>query len=159
LVAALGVFSPYTPVTSFPSASPARYSLVSLDGSLLVIPGAWLAYKPVESIRVGGGFEALVGSFESAVTFSANPKERLIAAAEDPQYDAATKLEAGPIVAPSASFGATFVPRKELRFGMSAQLPFIVNTPATVDVRLPDAPEFNHASQAGDKARVRFKLA
>ena len=53
LVAAFGVFAPYTAITSYPLAvngqpSPSRYSLVSLDGSALINVGGYLAWKPIE---------------------------------------------------------------------------------------------------------------
>lgn len=161
--AAFGVFAPYTAVASYPltlnnQPAPQRYSLVSLDGSALAIVGGYFAYKPIEQLRVGGGIQAMVGKFASRVVFSASPPDRLISAPEDPQYDALSQLEVGPIIAPSASFGVTAVPDKRIRLGLSAQLPFWVNAPATVRVRLPTAAPFDNAYQEGDEARVRFRL-
>jgi long-chain fatty acid transport protein len=137
-----GLFSPYSAITTYPmtvggAPSPTRYSLVSLDGSALAVVG---------------------GSFKSTVVFSACPADRLVCAAEDPKYDALSQLKVGPIFAPSANAGATFTPVRWLRLGISGQLPFIINAPATVDVRLPTAPEFDQAYQHGHDARVRFNL-
>jgi long-chain fatty acid transport protein len=161
--AAFGVFAPYTAVASYPltlsgQPAPSRYSLVSLEGSALVVAGGYFAYKPIEAFRVGGGLQALVGKFASTVVFSASPTDRLIAAPEDPQYDAFSQLDVGPIVAPSANFGMIAQPAKQLRLGLSGQLPFWVNSPAKVNVKLPGAAPFDRAHQEGNNATVRFRL-
>jgi long-chain fatty acid transport protein len=161
--AAFGVFAPYTAVASYPLSlngqpSPQRYSLVSLDGSALAIVGGYFSYKPIEEFRIGGGVQAMVGKFASRVVFSASPSDRLIAAPEDPQYDALSQLDVGPIIAPSGNLGIIAVPDKRLHLGLSGQLPFWVNAPATVRVRLPTAAPFENATQDGDEARVKFRL-
>ncbi len=164
LTFAFGAFAPYTAVASYPvtlgdgTPSPSRYSLVSLDGSTLVVTGLWAAYKPIEQIRIGAGVEALVGTFDSTVVFSACPPQSLVCAQEDPNYDAYSQLKVGPIFAPSGNMGATFVPDPHLRIGISGQLPFHIDAPATVTVKLPNAVEFDHASQQGNQARVKFEL-
>jgi long-chain fatty acid transport protein len=163
---AWGAFAPYTAIASYPltigpggaTPSPSRYSLVSLDGSALVVTGLWAAYRPAEWIRLGLGLEALVGNFDSTVVFSACPPQSLVCASEDPNYDAYSQLKVGPIFAPSANGGITLVPEKHVRIGISGQLPFHIDAPATVNVRLPNAVEFDHASQQGDNARVQFNL-
>jgi long-chain fatty acid transport protein len=138
--------------------SPSRYSLVSLDGSALVVPGLYFAYKPIEQVRIGAGLQALVGTFKSTTVFSASPPDRLVGAPEDPQYDSFSELKVGPIFSPSANVGATFVPEEHVRIGVSFQAPHVVNAPARVTVRLPTAVEFDNAVQNGDAAHVRFKL-
>jgi long-chain fatty acid transport protein len=165
---AAGMYAPMTPVTSYPttvtgsdgsqSPAPQRYSLISLDGSLLVVVGLWFAYKPVEELRFGLGVQMLTGTFKSTVDFSACPPDNLVCAAEDPSYDAYSQLKVGPIFAPSANAGVTYVPDKIIRFGVSGQAPFWVSSPATVDVRLPTAVVFDNASQQGDRAHVAFEL-
>ncbi len=161
--AAFGIYAPYTAITSYPIAingdpAPSRYSLVSLDGSLLVGTGLWLAYKPIEQIRFGVGLQALVGTFASSTMFSASPPDRLIGAPEDPKYDSLAQLNVGPIFAPSANLGVTAVPEKHIRVGISYQLPYLVNAPGTIQVRLPNAVEFDDAKQIGKDVHVRFEL-
>lgn len=161
--AAFGLLAPYTAISSYPltldgKPAPSRYSLVSLDGSALVVAGGYFAYKPIEQFRVGGGLQAMVGNFRSTVVFSASPADRLISAPEDPQYDAFSQLDVGLIVAPSANFGMIAEPVKGFRLGASGQLPFWVNAPATIKVRLPTAAPFDRATQDGEDARVRFRL-
>ncbi len=162
---ALGAFAPYTAVASYPltlsdgtTPSPSRYSLVSLDGSALVVTGLWAAFKPTEWLRLGLGVEALVGNFDSTVVFSACPPSSLVCAAEDSQYDAFSQLKVGPIFAPSGNGGITVVPEKHVRIGISGQLPIAVDAPATITVRLPNAPEFDDAYQQGNNAHVKFNL-
>ena len=160
---ALGIMSPYTAITSYPtttngSPAPSRYSLVSLDGSALVLTGAYLAYKPIERIRIGGGLQALVGTFQSAVVFSASPPDRLISAPEDPSYDTNSQLKVGPIFSPTANFGITAIPIDQLRIGASVQLPANVNAPAKVGVRFAEGAVFDKARQTGNDGHVRFTL-
>jgi long-chain fatty acid transport protein len=163
-----GIFAPMTPVTSYPmtisnpdgttSPAPQRYSLISLNGSTLVVMGLWFAYKPIEELRIGVGVQALVGTFQSTVDFSACPPDNLVCAAENPTYDAYSQLKVGPIFAPSANVGITYVPAPIVRIGASFQGPFVVGAPATVDVQLPTAVVFDSASQQGDHAHVSFEL-
>ncbi len=160
---ALGIMSPYTAITSYPTTvngtpAPSRYSLVSLDGSALVLTGAYLAYKPHERIRIGGGLQALVGTFQSAVVFSASPPDRLISAPEDPSYDTSSQLKVGPIFSPTANFGITGIPIDQLRVGASVQLPTQINAPALVSVRFANSAVFDNAKQTGNQGHVRFTL-
>ncbi len=160
---AAGILAPYTAIATYPlnvngAASPSRYSLVSLDGSLLVVGGVFFAYKPIEELRFGIGIQALAGNFNSTVVFSANPADRLIGAPEDPQYDSLSQLKVGPIFSPSANLGVTGEPDKHFRLGLSGQLPFVVDAPAKVSVRLPTAAPFDNASQVGTDAHVKFTM-
>ncbi len=164
-----GIFAPMTPVTSYPETisgaggaqvpAPQRYSLVSLNGSALVVTGLWFAYKPIEELRIGAGVQMLTGTFKTTVDFSACPPDNLVCAAENPSYDAYSQLKVGPIFAPSGNLGVTYVPVKYVRFGVSGQAPFWVGAPATIDVRLPTAVVFDNASQQGDKAHVGLRAA
>jgi long-chain fatty acid transport protein len=161
--AALGVYAPDAALLDYPSTlgsgpAPQRYSLISLNGSLLAVIGGWFAYKPVEELRFGVGVQMLTGYFKSTVDFSACPPDNLLCAAEDPNYDAFSVVKAGPIFAPSANAGATWVPARTVRVGLSGQAPFVIDSPATVDVRLPTAVEFDSASQQGNKAHLHLEL-
>ncbi len=158
-----GMYAPYTAITSFPdhvNGEPAasRYSLVSLDGSLLVILHGAFAYKPIEELRFGAGIQMLTGTFRSSLYMNANPSDRLLSAPEDPAYDAMSQLNVGPIFSPSGNIGVTVVPKPWIRFGASAQLPFWIDAPATVQVRLPSAALLDKAHQEGQAANVTFRL-
>ena len=162
-----GVLAPYIALASYPPTvqysygsgpSPARYTLSGFDGSVVALPGAWIAYKPIEELRFGLGMMALVGWLQTGLTFSACPEDRLLCAPEQPEYDAAAQLRVGPIFAPSLDAGVTWVPSRYIRFGASGQLPMVINSEATFKVRLPSAAEFDNASMGGDKAHVRIVL-
>jgi long-chain fatty acid transport protein len=158
-----GIFAPYAAIATYPSQvdglpSPARYALGSFDGSALVFVGNWLAWKPMEQLRFGLGVGALVGVFQSEVTFSVSIADRLIGAPEQPEYDAQNRFRVGPIFAPTGNLGTIWAPLKELRFGTSLQLPTVVSASTKFDVRLPTAAAFDGASVNGRDAHVRFKL-
>ncbi len=163
-----GVLAPYVALANYPQSitypdgsqqpSPARYTLSGFYGSMLALPGAWIAYKPIESLRVGLGMMALVGVFQADVTFSACPQDRILCAPEQSEYDAAARMRVGPFFAPSLASGVTWIPHKMVRIGVSGQLPMVIDSDATIQVRLPSAAEFDNASLSGDKAHVHFEL-
>jgi len=159
-----GVLEPYIALAGFASTlsdgspSPARYALGSYDGSIAAIPGVWIAYKPIEELRIGLGATAFVGTFQTTVTFSASPQDRLFGAPEQPEYDANAQLKIGPIFAPSMNAGVTWVPAKLVRFGLSGQLPTVISAPATLTMSMPSASVFDGARQDGTSAHVRFVL-
>jgi len=160
---AAGVLAPYVALASYPDRvngqpSPARYAMGSFNGSAMAIPGIWASWKPIDQVRLGLGALALAGVFKTTVTFSASPPDRLLGPPEQPDLDASAELSAGPIFAPSLSGGAIFVPVKELRLGVSGQLPMIVSAPATLRIRLPSSSIFDTATQNGVDTHVRFEL-
>jgi long-chain fatty acid transport protein len=169
---AFALMAPYSALTSYPEGTlpfnganvpaPQRYSLITLDGSALVIAGLYGSYKPSPKFALGGGLQMLTGTFASRLAFNACPPKNFICAEEDPNYDAYTQLSVGPIFAPSANLGfigiAHDAPGAEVRIGGSLQLPYWVNSSATTKIRLPTAPVFRGASVDGDQARVSFRL-
>ncbi len=160
---ALALWAPYSAITSFPEEvkgqpAPQRYSIISLDGSALAIPGVYASYRASEEFAFGAGVEMLTGYFQTSVYFSACVPERFLCAPEQPEYDTAAQLRVGPIFAPSGILGAIFKPSDAVRIGASVHLPFFVNSHATQDVRLASAAVFDNASVDGDSATVKFKL-
>lgn len=161
---AFGVYAPDAALLTYPATiaggapAPQRYSLISLNGTILAIIGGWFAYKPAPSIRLGVGVQMLTGYFKTSVDFSACPPNNLVCAPEDPNYAAFSALTAGPIFAPSANAGATWVPEHVVRIGVSGQAPFVIDAPTTVNVRLPAAPEFDNATQRGTSAHLHLEL-
>ncbi|MGH7434162.1 MAG: OmpP1/FadL family transporter [Polyangiaceae bacterium] len=158
LAVAAGVYAPDAALLSYPSDGPQRYSLVSLNGSILAVLGGWFAYQPVEQLQVGVGVQMLTGFFRTTVDFSACVADHFMCASEDPSYDALGKLATAPIFAPSANAGMTWIPDHLVRVGLSAQAPFVVDSSATVDVRLPSAVFFDSAHQDGNSAHVHLEL-
>jgi long-chain fatty acid transport protein len=160
---AIGLWAPYSAITSYPEQvagepAPQRYSLISLDGSALAIPGVYGSWLPDDTIALGAGIEMLTGYFQTSVVFSACVPDRFICAPEQPEYDAMSQLRVGPIFAPSGVIGAIIQPAEIVRIGASFHLPFWISAPATVSVRLPSAAVFENASQEGDGAGVDFRL-
>lgn len=158
-----GVFAPYAAIATYPATvegqpSPARYALGSFDGSALIFTGAFFAYKPSDKLRLGIGLGALVGVFQSTVTFSAMPPDRLVGAPEQPEYDAESRFRVGPIVAPTGNLGVVYEPVEQLRLGSSFQLPTVISSGTKFDVRLPTSAVFDGARVTGTDAHVRFEL-
>ncbi len=163
LTIASGFLAPYVALASYPDVvagqpSPSRYSLGSYDGSALGIIGSWVAWKPIPELRIGAGVQALVGQFQTAVTFSACPPDRLLCAPEQPDFDAHSSLKVGPIIAPTANAGVTLVPSKYVRIGISGQLPTNVSAHAQIKVQLPTNSVFDTAHVVGQDAHVSFSL-
>lgn len=160
---AAAAWAPYAAITSYPETvggqpAPQRYSLISLDGSALAVVGAYGSYRPSPKLALGAGLEMLTGFFTSEVVFNACPPERLVCEPEEPSYDALSRLKTGPIFAPSGIVGAIYAPSPAVRFGASFHLPFWIDSPAQVDVRLPSAVLFENARQQGHSGTVTFQL-
>ena len=165
---AFAVLAPYIALTTYPATvtdgkgnqvpSPARYAMGSFNGSLMAIPGLWVAWKPIPQIRVGAGVMALAGTFATTVTFSTSTGQDLLGAPQDPQYDASASLSAGPVFAPAANGGITIVPVEAIRFGISGQSPMVIDAPAQLKMRLPSAALYDSAYQDGTSAHIHFVL-
>jgi long-chain fatty acid transport protein len=153
-----GIYAPDAALLSYPEDGPQRYSLVSLNGSILAVVGGWFAYQPVEQFQVGVGVQMLTGVLNTTVDFSACVPDHFMCASEDPSYDALGKLSTSPIFAPSANAGMTWIPQHMIRVAVSGQAPFVIDTAANVDVRLPTAVVFDNAHQDGNSARVHLEL-
>jgi long-chain fatty acid transport protein len=164
---AIGLYVPYAGLSQYPEtvvdadgierAAPQRYSLISPAGTTLGVLGLYVAKSFLDGrLQIGLGPKFLMGEYISQLTLSACPGA--VCAEQDPDFDAANKLTAGFIFAPSGSFGAIFKITPKYRLGFSADLPFWVDTPARVQVRLPKAPLFSDATVEGDQARVKFRL-
>jgi long-chain fatty acid transport protein len=162
-VLSLAVWAPYAGLMTYPSEvrgepAPQRYSLLTLDGSALVFVGAGAAYAPSAEWRVGIQLAALVGKFRTELDFSGCAPERFLCAPEDPDWDVRAEMVASPIVAPTGSVGAIWIPAPWVRAGLSFQAPVYVRTSATLRTRLPSTPMFERARQEGDEASISFDL-
>jgi long-chain fatty acid transport protein len=159
-VIGVGVWAPYAALATYPDTTnaPQRYSLITLDGSLLAEIGAGVAFAPSKEWRIGAVVEVLTGVFKTQAAFSGCVPERFLCAPEQPSWDVLSQVSAGPIAAPSGNFGVTWIPHPMWRAGLSFQLPTWVRSPATLATRLPATPVFDKASQSGDSAHIAFDL-
>ncbi|MDC0741124.1 OmpP1/FadL family transporter [Polyangium mundeleinium] len=162
-VVGVGLWAPYVGVATYPETlngqpAPQRYSLLSLEGSILAVGGAYAAYAPTPNLRIGAGVEVLAGTFRSTVVFSGCVPDRFFCAPEQPSWDVLAELAVGPIVAPSANAGVIYIPHPKVRVGLSGHLPFWVRSSGTIRTRLPSAAPFATARQEGEDADVAFEL-
>lgn len=153
---AAGVYAPNAALTSYDQSdtAPQRYTLLTLDGSALLLAGVWAAWRPHPVISVGAGFQVLAGSFQSRLAFSACPAT-ILCTPEDPDWDSLAQLSA-PIFSPTGSFGVRINPHRMVSIGASFNLPMWVSADATLKVRLPSAAYFDGARVQGEAARVDF---
>src|SRR5262249_15340716 len=84
-VVGFGAWAPYAALTSYPDAAtaPQRYSLITLDGSLLTFVGAGAAWAPIKQVRVGATLGMLTGVFNTRAAFAGCLPERFICAPEE----------------------------------------------------------------------------
>jgi long-chain fatty acid transport protein len=158
---AIGAWSPYAAGARYDARvagepNPGRYMLLNLDGSALIVPGIWGAHQPIPELSIGLGVEMLMGNYRSQTVMSACLPERFLCATESPDYDTTSQMDVGPIYALGGNVGVMIDPHPNVRIGASYQLPFRVDAPATVQVRVPSAAVFADAYQQGDKARVEM---
>ncbi len=160
---AFGLWAPYAGIATYPDTqngrpAPQRYSLLSLEGSVLAVGGVYAAYQVSPTLRIGAGFEVLGGSFRSTVMFSGCVPDKFFCAPEQPEWDVLAELAVGPIIAPSGNAGVIWLPHPKVRVGVSGHLPFWVRAGGTIKTRLPSAAPFATATQEGDEADVAFEL-
>jgi long-chain fatty acid transport protein len=163
LTLAGGLVTPTFSLMSFPNTvggqpSPARYTLSGFSDSRILLAGGWMALHLNDKLSIGGGVHGLIGTFRSTVGFSLSPPDRVLAAPEDPDYDAVGRISVGPMIAPSASGGIQFKPNDRLALGLSGELPIWINSDATFDVRLPSSAAFETVSVQGKKAHLDMRL-
>ncbi len=163
-VVAVGVSAPAALLTSYPTEdakgqpAPQRYQLYSLDGSLLLNIGGYVAWRPVDELTIGLGLEVLVGSFNSRQALSGCLPDRFFCAPEDPEWDLVAEIGAAPIITPSGSVGAIWEFYDGWKLGASFHLPYWIIAPASLESRLPSAAPYRLAEQEGKDATLEFQL-
>lgn len=162
-VVGFGVWAPNAALTSYPAEvdnkpAPQRYSLITLEGSILAFIGATAAFAPTSKWRVGATLGVLTGKFNTLVDFSGCVPERFLCAPEDPDWDVLGELSVVPIIAPFGQIGAIWNPVPKWRVGLSLSLPVPVRSGGTLHTRLPAVALFENAKQEGDSVGVSFNL-
>lgn len=159
---AAGLHAPYSSLLDYPERAgggpaPQRYSLLTLEGSLLSIAGLYAAFRPAPWVEFGVGLTALVGTLQTTSYTNNCVPDRFLCAAESPDYDAKARVR-GNLLTPSGTFGAIFFPHPKVRLGASFNLPYWVSASGTLKSQLPSASVFQNASISGEKISLNFRL-
>ncbi|MCA9606152.1 MAG: outer membrane protein transport protein [Myxococcales bacterium] len=144
LTFSLGVAAPNSVLAEWPQAADAaqRYSILSMQGSLLATVNAGVAWRPIRELSIGLAGHMLIGSFDATVALSACDGV-ICSFPEDPEYDAISNI-ALPSVFPFFVLGA-IVDLDVVRIGFSVATPFNLEGNARVRVRPPPAAAFQGA--------------
>ncbi len=160
----VGVYAPNASLLQWPEsinvdgnerAAPQRYSLLSMEGSLIAgfaIGGAW---RPIPELSIGLGGALIYGSFAARTTLSACDGA-ICSFPEDPEYDGVAQLTFNPIFTGIGNAGVIWDPGP-VRVGFSMMTPFVFSGGANIQVRPPSATAFEGAftrSRDGDCAMV-----
>jgi len=141
---ALGIAAPNSVLAVWPDArdAPQRYSLLSLEGSLLMSVNGGVAWRPIEEFSIGLAAHILIGSFDATVALSACDGV-ICSFPEDPEYDGVANISL-PSVFPFFVLGTT-IDLDMVRIGLSVATPFNLEGTASVRVRPPPAAAFQGA--------------
>ena len=157
----LGVFAPNTVILNWPESvktpegvqpSPARYSLMGLQGSILANLALGVAWHGIEGLSIGADVQLVVGTFKVETALSAcdgfvcTQPERF-------DFDAIADVTLFPAIGVTGVFGITYT-AGVFRVGASAMLPYKLEGDAMLDIKLPQDAAFNDATITGNKARI-----
>lgn len=159
-----GIYAPNAALLQWPEsivvdgrerAAPQRYSLLSMEGSLIAgfaVGGAW---RPTPEFSVGLGGALIYGSFAARTALSACDGV-ICSFPEDPEYDGIAQLTFNPIFTGIGAMGLIWDPGP-VRLAFSMMTPFVFSGGADIRVRAPSAAAFSGAftrTRAGDCANV-----
>ena len=122
--------------------APQRYSVLTLQGSLLASVSAGVAWRPIKELSIGFATHLIVGSFNATVALSACDGV-ICSFPEDPEHDAVANLSL-PVVYPFFVLG-TIVDLDIVRIGASVSTPYNLEGQARIRVRPPSASSFSGA--------------
>lgn len=122
--------------------APQRYSLLSLEGSLLSSLNFGVAWRPFKELSIGLATHLLMGNFNARVALSACDGV-ICSFPEDPEYDAVAQISL-PVFYPFFVLGAV-IDLDVVRIGASISTPFNLEGSALVQVRPPSAAAFQGA--------------
>lgn len=122
--------------------APQRYSILTLEGSLLLSVSAAAAWRPVEELTIGLATHVVIGNFNAQVALSACDGV-ICAFPEDPEYDGTSELSL-PSAFPFFVLG-TVIDLDAVRIGASVATPFNLEGTANIRVRPPSAAAFDGA--------------
>ncbi len=152
----VGVFAPNAALMEYPEElnggpAPQRYSLLSMQGSIIASLALGAAWRPIPELSIGLGVHVVYGAFAARTTLSAC-EGTICTFPEDPEYDAVAQLSLNPAVSAIGTFGVVWDPGP-VRLGFSLMTPFDLSGTASIRVRTPGAAAFDGAfvrTRAGD---------
>ena len=136
--------------------APQRYSLITEMGTMFLQMDLAIAWRVVPRLTIGVSLQNLfvefrtISSISSYNGFSSGP--------EDPEFDSLSQLVLKDNFNPSAKFGIIAKPTKDVRIGLSFQLPFWVGGEAETRVQLPVSPLYTKAYVEGTGAEIHLTM-
>ena len=154
---ALGVMGPYSARSYYPEDGAQRYSIVSNDGTLLVILELALGVEIFDNLRIGAGLQNWVAGMKSA--FMASAYTGLFGRPEDADLDLLVQVETMSLFNLSGNIGIWWEIIKGLQVALAFQFPVeIEDKEARLTIRLPEHYAFDSAQVVGDTLTVSLKL-
>jgi len=160
-----GIFAPNTILMGWPQTvssggltqpSPARYSLISMRGSILSAFSLGVAYHGIEGLSIGADIQVQTGRFKAKTALS-GCDAFACSFPEDPEFDSTVTLDLFPAVGVSGAVGFTY-DMDFARLGASMTFPYSLHGAADLSITLPTSPLFDNATIKGNKADVEIKF-
>lgn len=159
----LGVFAPNAGILNWPESisvngspmsAPQRYSLISMDGSLISHVALGAAWRATERLSLGATFQMIVGSFQARSTLSACDGT-ICTQPENPEYDSLAEVRLSGLAQPTFSLGGIY-DFGTVRLGAAFILGYPLSGEGTIRARVPSGAIFDGATIEGDRADVRL---
>jgi long-chain fatty acid transport protein len=137
--------------------APQRYSIISQNGTTMILLDLVVAYQILPQLSVGLSLQNYFINFTSLSSISSY-NGALASGPEDPDFDSLVQTKMLSMFNPSAKLGVLYRPHPMVTIGASYQLPFWVRGGAKINVQLPVSPLYEKASVEGDSAQMRLTL-
>jgi long-chain fatty acid transport protein len=162
-----GIFAPNMMLINWPRSipgpsgtnlpAPTRYSLVSLQGSLLSNLAMGGSYKLTKDLSLGADFQVAAGRFKAETGLSACDGA-ICQYPEDPDFDAYATIDAMPVWGFTGTFGIIYNLFDMVRWGASVALPYKLSGTGSLDLKMPDNVLFRDAQVQGNKADLALNF-
>ena len=161
----VGAFAPTAVLEKWPETvtiggvtepSPERYSVLSLEGTVLAHLAVGAAWRPLPALSIGATAQLIGASFRIRSVISGCDRA-FCTQPENPDFDALADVNLSQVIA--ATFGAGVIYDAGFaRFGASFLTPYTLSGDATITVRLPSAAAFDSARIEGNKASTSLAM-
>ncbi len=155
---AAGLYAPYGGLPKFDIDGPQRYSMGDMSQTAAIALGFGASYKVSDKLYVGGMVQNFVYRLAATSVVSSCPGQTFCAP-EDPDFDAVVRADIWSFLSPSLSVGAVYLPKDNMRVGLSLQAPAKVTGGGSIEVTLPSDNIFDSAEINGNKADLDFWYA